>query len=290
MNNILVTGSKGQLGSELSELSNDYKNFNFFFTDKDDLNITEYNATKKFLAINNINFIINCAAYTEVDKAESEPELANLINHIAVGNLAKLSKEKKIKLIHISTDYVFDGRKEHPYTESDKPNPQNIYGKTKLDGELAMKMINPRNSLIIRTSWLYSKFGNNFVKKMIDLSKTNKQISVVVDQIGSPTNASDLANIILKILPKIKNNNVEVFHYANDGYCSWYEFAKTIFKINGNDANLIPCRSDDLPNKIKRPKYSVLSTSIIKKKYKFVIPLWTDSLTNNFELFKKVKK
>lgn len=202
MNNILVTGSKGQLGSELNELSNDYKNFNFFFTDKDDLNIAEYNATKKFLAINNINFIINCAAYTEVDKAESEPELANLINHIAVRNLAKLSKEKKIKLIHISTDYVFDGRKEHPYTESDKPNPQNIYGKTKLDGELAMKMINPRNSLIIRTSWLYSKFGNNFVKKMIDLSKTNKQISVVVDQIGSPTNASDLANIILKILPK----------------------------------------------------------------------------------------
>ena len=290
MKNILVTGSKGQLGLELSELSNDYKNFNFFFTDKDDLNINEYDAIMKFLVIKNINYIINCAAYTEVDKAESEPELANLINHIAVRNLAKLSKEKKIKLIHISTDYVFDGRKEHPYTESDKPNPQNIYGKTKLDGELAIKMINPRNSLIIRTSWLYSKFGDNFVKKMIDLSKTNKQISVVMDQIGSPTNASDLANIILKILPKIKNDNVEVFHYANDGYCSWYEFAKTIFKINGDDINLVPCRSDDLPYKEKRPKYSVLSTSKIKKKFKFVIPLWTDSLTKNLELFKKVKK
>ena len=281
--NILVTGSKGQLGSELNILAHDYMNFSFFFTDKLDLNIADLNNTSCFLDENNINLIINCAAYTDVDKAEHQADLANLVNHLAVVNLAELSKEKKIKLIHISTDYVFDGTKRNPYIETDIPNPQTVYGKTKLLGELALKRINPRNSLILRTSWLYSKFGNNFVHKMIDLAKKNKQIKVVSDQIGSPTNASDLAKNILEIVPKIKNKNVELYHYANDGFCSWYDFAKIIFEINNMDVNLVSMESSDYHGNKKRPKYTVLSTSLIKNKFKFVIPSWRDSLIKNFK-------
>ena len=281
--NILVTGSKGQLGSELNILAHDYMNFSFFFTDKLDLNIADLNNMSCFLDENNINLIINCAAYTDVDKAEHQADLANLVNHLAVVNLAELSKEKKIKLIHISTDYVFDGTKRNPYIETDIPNPQTVYGKTKLLGELALKRINPRNSLILRTSWLYSKFGNNFVHKMIDLAKKNKQIKVVSDQIGSPTNASDLAKNILEIVPKIKNKNVELYHYANDGFCSWYDFAKIIFEINNMDVNLVSMESSDYHGNKKRPKYTVLSTSLIKNKFKFVIPSWRDSLIKNFK-------
>ena len=168
--------------------------------------IRDSNAVKDFVESNNVNAIINCAAYTLVDRAESEPELANQINHLAVLNLATLAKAHNIKLIHISTDYVFDGKSQKPYKETDKTNPQSVYGRTKLDGELAMQKINPTNSIIIRTSWLYSKFGNNFVKKITVLSKTNSEINMVSDQVGSPTSAADLAQVILTILPKIKNN------------------------------------------------------------------------------------
>ena len=229
MNNILVTGGNGQLGSELKEIAPNYQDYNFLFTDVKDLDITNHTAVAAFIESNNITVIINCAAYTAVDKAESEPELADAINHLAVTNFAQIAKDKNIKLIHISTDYVFDGNNHKPYVETDTPNPQSVYGKTKLDGELAMQQINPANSIIIRTSWVYSKFGNNFVKTMLRLAETRDEISVVTDQVGTPTNAADLAKAILNILPQIKNEIVELFHYSNEGVCCWYDFAKTVF-------------------------------------------------------------
>ena len=231
MNKILVTGSKGQLGSEIIELSVTYPNYNFVFTDLEKLDVTNHSAVAAFIESNNINVIINCAAFTAVDKAESEPVLSDSINHLAVANFAQIAKDKNIKLIHISTDYVFDGINYKPYIEKDVPNPKSVYGLTKLNGEQAMKQINPSNSIIIRTSWVYSKFGNNFVKTMLRLAETRDEISVVSDQIGSPTNAADLANTILNILPKINNQTVEVFHYSNLGVASWYDFAKAIFEI-----------------------------------------------------------
>ncbi len=286
MENILVTGGSGQLGSEIKELSINYNTYRFFIPYSSELDITKYNDVEEYINNNRINIIINCAAYTNVDKAEFDYELADKINHKAVKNLAKLSKSKKIKLIHISTDYVFDGRTNKPYKEYETPNPQTNYGRTKLDGELAMKKINPNNSIIIRTSWLYSKFGNNFVKKVLHLAKLNKQINVVSDEIGSPTNASDLAFNILKILPKIKNKNVELYHFANEGFCSWHEFAKEIFKINKIDINLASNDSKNFSKKLNRPKYSVLSTSTIKNKFNLEIPTWIDSLNNNFNIEK----
>ncbi|MDC0372010.1 dTDP-4-dehydrorhamnose reductase, partial [Flavobacteriaceae bacterium] len=190
MNNILITGGNGQLGSELKELAPNFLDYNFLFTDVSDLDITAHEQVRDFIELNNINVIINCAAYTAVDKAESEPELSDAINHLAVANFAQIAKDKNIKLIHISTDYVFDGTNHKPYLETDTPNPKSVYGQTKLDGELAMQKINPGNSIIIRTSWVYSKFGNNFVKTMLRLAETRDKISVVSDQIGSPTNAA----------------------------------------------------------------------------------------------------
>ena len=197
MLNILVTGGNGQLGSELKEIAPNYQDYNFLFTDVKDLDITNHGAVACFIESNKINVIINCAAYTAVDKAESEPELADEINHLAVANFSEIAKKNNIKLVHISTDFVFDGTNKKPYKEIDVPNPLSVYGQTKLDGELAMQKINPANSIIIRTSWVYSRFGNNFVKTMIRLAETRDEISVVADQIGSPTNAEDLAQLIL---------------------------------------------------------------------------------------------
>ena len=224
MNNILVTGGNGQLGSELKELASNFPDYNFLFTDVSNLDITAHKEVRLFVERNNINVIINCAEYTAVDKAESEHEIPDAINHLAVANFAQIAKDKNIKLIHISTDYVFDGTNNKPYLETDTPNPQSVYGKTKLDGELAMRKINPANSIIIRTSWVYSRFGNNFLKTMLRLAETRDEISVVADQIGSPTSATDLAKAILTILPMVHNKTVEIFHYSNEGLCSWYDF------------------------------------------------------------------
>ena len=278
MNNILVTGGNGQLGSELREIAPNYPDYNFLFTDVKQLDITSHTAVKEFIEINNINVIINCAAYTAVDKAESEPELADTINHLAVANFARLAKDKNIKLIHISTDYVFDGTNHKPYAETDVPNPKSVYGKTKLDGELAMQQINPANSIIIRTSWVYSKFGNNFVKTMLRLAESRDKISVVGDQIGTPTNAADLAKAILTILPQIKNETVELFHYSNEGVCSWYDFAKAIFEINGLPIKVDPIESSQYPTPVERPFYSVLNKNNIKENFQLEIPYWKDSL------------
>ena len=282
--NILITGADGQLGMTFKSLPLDGFDYNLIFTNSKDLDITDHQIVRKFILDKKINVIINCAAYTLVDKAEIEANKADQINHQAVANLAQVAKDLFIKLIHISTDYVFDGSKSSPYVESDFTNPQTFYGKTKLNGEIAIKNINPKNSIIIRTSWLFSRFGKNFVNKMLELAKTNKQIRVVSDQIGSPTNANDLVRVILKIIPKIKNNNVELFHFSNEGSCSWYEFAKEIFKINEIDTKLIPVLSNKYPTKAKRPNLSVLSSDKIKNKYKFAIPSWMDALKYNFEL------
>ena len=284
MLNVLITGGDGQLGMTFKSLPSGGLNYNFIFTNSKDLDITNHKSIREFILDNKINVIINCAAYTLVDKAEIEPNKADQINHQAVANLAQVAKDLFVKLIHISTDYVFDGNKSSPYVESDSTNPTTVYGKTKLNGEIAIKKINPKDSIIIRTSWLFSCFGKNFVNKMLELAKINKQISVVSDQIGSPTNANDLAKFILKIIPKIKNNNVELFHFSNRGSCSWYEFAKEIFKINNIDKTLIPVSSDYYPTKSKRPNFSVLSTNKIQNKYKFAIPSWMDALKHNFEL------
>jgi|TARA_B110001450_G_scaffold243038_1_gene253933 dTDP-4-dehydrorhamnose reductase len=278
MNNILVTGGNGQLGSELKELAPNYQKNNFLFTDVKTLDITNHTAVKEFIELNNINVIINCAAYTAVDKAESEPELSNAINHLALANFAQIAKDNNIKLVHISTDYVFDGTNYKPYVETDTPNPQSVYGQTKLDGELAMQHINPKRSIIIRTSWVYSKFGNNFVKTMLNLSKNREEINVVADQIGSPTNAADLAEAILIMLPQIKNENIELFHYSNEGICSWYDFSKAIFEIQGVLVKVNPIESKQYPTPAKRPFYSVLDKSRIKDVFQLEVPFWKDSL------------
>ncbi|MDB9783260.1 dTDP-4-dehydrorhamnose reductase [Winogradskyella sp.] len=280
MNNILVTGGNGQLGSELRELVPNYQDYNFLFTDVKDLDITNHTAVTAFIESNNITVIINCAAYTAVDKAESEPELADAINHLAVANFAQIAKDKSIKLIQISTDYVFDGTNQESYVETDTPNPQSVYGKTKLDGELALQQINPANSIIIRTSWVYSKFGNNFVKTMLRLAESRDEISVVVDQIGSPTNAADLAEAILNILPQVSNETVQLFHYSNEGVCSWYDFAKAIFEIKEISIKVNPIESTQYPTPAERPYYSVLNKSKIKEVYGIEIPYWKKSLFN----------
>ena len=203
--NILVTGSSGQLGSEIKELSKDYS-YNLFFTTRSELDIINKEDIKNFVNDNNINTIINCAAYTAVDKAEEDKVNADLVNRKAVEKLAQIAKENNIKLIHISTDYVFDGKSFKPYTEDDMTNPNSVYGQTKLDGELEMIKINPSNSIIIRTSWVYSSFGNNFVKTMIRLGKEKDSLGVIFDQVGTPTYAKDLAKIILDIIPNIEGN------------------------------------------------------------------------------------
>jgi len=278
MSNILVTGANGQLGSELKDLSSLYLNNTFVFTDVAELDICNHTAVKEFIVKNSINTIINCAAYTAVDKAEEQEDLANAINHLAVANFAQIAKDINIKLIHVSTDYVFDGTNFKPYQETDKPNPQSVYGQTKLDGELAIQKINPANSIIIRTSWVYSNYGNNFVKTMLRLGKERDELGVIVDQIGTPTNARDLAGTILEILPKIQNENVELFHFSNEGVCSWYDFANAIFKIKNIDVKVNAIETFQYPTAAKRPYYSVLNKRKIRDQFEIDIPYWRDSL------------
>lgn len=277
MLNILVTGSKGQLGSEVKALSSNYK-YNFLFTDKNELDISNRKNINTFIEKENIDIIINCAAYTAVDKAEKEKELADNINHKAVRYLAELSKEKNIKLIHISTDYVFNGENFRPYIESDTTNPNGVYGQTKLDGEKALEKINPKNSIIIRTSWVYSSSGANFVKTMLRLGKERDSLGVIFDQVGTPTYARDLAKCILDILPKINNETVEIYNYSNEGVLSWYDFSKEIMKMAKIDCDINPIETKDYPTPTSRPHYSLLNKGKIKKEFNIVIPFWKDSL------------
>jgi len=275
--NILVTGSSGQLGSEIKELSKDYS-YNLFFTTRSELDIINKEDIKNFVNDNNINTIINCAAYTAVDKAEEDKVNADLVNRKAVEKLAQIAKENNIKLIHISTDYVFDGKSFKPYTEDDMTNPNSVYGQTKLDGELEMIKINPSNSIIIRTSWVYSSFGNNFVKTMIRLGKEKDSLGVIFDQVGTPTYAKDLAKIILDIIPNIENKKIEVYNYSNEGVLSWYDFAKEIMKMGKIDCIINPIETFQYPTPAKRPHYSLLNKSKIKDTFNITIPYWKDSL------------
>ena len=277
MFNILVTGSNGQVGSEIKELSSNYP-YTFYFTRKDDLDITNEKSIEAFIVKNTITAIINCAAYTAVDKAESELELADKINHQAVFYLASIAKDKNIKLIHISTDYVFDGTNYKPYIETDNTNPQSVYGQTKLDGEKALQLLNPENSIIIRTSWVYSSYGNNFVKTMLRLGRERESLGVIYDQVGSPTYAKDLAKIILDILPKINNTQTEIYNYSNEGVASWYEFAKEIMKMAKLPCKINSIETLDYPTPAKRPHFSLLNKAKIKNEFAIDIPYWKDSL------------
>ena len=283
MNNILVIGSQGQVGSEIQALSSQY-NYNFFFTNKNQLNITDYPSIRNFITYNNIDTIINCVAYTAVDRAEKEQELADSINHLATEYLAKVAKEKNIKLIHLSTDYVFDGKNFKPYLETDKTNPNSIYGVTKLNGEKKLIEINPINSIIIRTSWVYSSFGNNFVKTMLKLGKEKESLGVIFDQVGTPTYARDLAKTILDILAKIENRNVEIYHYSNEGVLSWYDFAKEIMRMAKLKCDINPIETKEYPTPAKRPHYSLLNKTKIKKEFHIEIPFWKDSLDECLKL------
>ena len=265
---ILITGASGQLGLELSKLITDA-----ILTDKDKLDITDPKTVNDFIDLNNIDTIINCAAYTAVDKAEDDRDMAYKINVIGSENLAKT----KCKLIHISTDYVFDGNSCKPYKPEDKTNPISVYGKTKLQGEEAI-LKNNKNIIIIRTAWLYSKNGNNFLKTMQKLGLEKENINVVYDQVGTPTFAGDLAKAIVEILPQINKETAGIYHYTNEGVCSWYDFACKIMKLSNLKCKVNPILSEQYPTKAIRPHYSVLDKSKIKKTFNLEIEHWEDAL------------
>lgn len=283
---ILVTGANGQLGSELNIISA-YEPFNFIFTDIAELDLTNGAEVNSFFNINKIDFCINCAAYTAVDKAEKNVEAARSVNVDAVQNIAEACTINNTFLIHISTDFVFRGNSCKPLTEKSKPDPISVYGFTKLEGENIALKSNDK-SIIIRTSWLYSSYGNNFVKTMIRLGNEKEELGVVADQIGSPTYAGDLAKAIIEIIRSAETDDLEekcgIYHFSNEGVASWYDFAKAIFEYRGINVMINPLRSEQFPLPAQRPFYSVLDKSKIKSNFKLSIPNWRDSLKSCLEL------
>lgn len=276
---ILVVGAKGQLGSEIRKLVLEYPNFHFTFSDLPELDICDYELLFKYVKENNIDAIINCAAYTAVDKAETETSLAEKVNVTGVNNLVKIIKEVNGKIIHISTDYVFDGNACIPYKEEDKTNPLGVYGMTKYEGE--RKVLNSEvNGIVIRTSWLYSSFGNNFVKTMLRLGSEKKELGVIFDQVGTPTYAADLAKACLEILSKKEklNDKGKLYHFSNEGVASWYDFSKAIMEIAKIECKIEPIETKDYPTAAKRPQYSILNKTKIKSYFGLSIPYWRDSL------------
>ncbi len=283
---ILVTGANGQLGNELKVIAPEYKNYQFLFVTKEDLSIDSFDATAKYFAGHSIDFCINAAAYTAVDKAESEPEKAFLINAEAVGNLARVCRQQHVQFIHVSTDYVFDGTAETPYKETDATNPMSVYGASKLKGE-ELALQNDPSSIIIRTSWLYSSFKNNFVKTMLRLMKEKDSINVVNDQYGCPTYAADLAGAILQIISSGKPKEIQgIYHYANSGITNWYEFALAIKNLSGSSCIVNPITTAQYPTAAKRPLYSVLDTAKTQKEFNIVISGGKDSLEKCLKLLK----
>ena len=284
--NILVSGSNGQLGSEIKDLVTNYKDFNFFFRDLTELNICDAEALTSFIVDENINAVINCAAYTAVDKAEKDVDIAEKVNSEGVLNLVNAVQKVQGKLIHISTDYVFDGNNFLPYKESDPVSPIGVYGKTKRAGELAV-INGDIDALVIRTSWLYSAYGNNFVKTMLKLGHDRDELGVIFDQVGTPTNASDLAKTCLDILSDKSSENIsasgKIYHYSNEGVTSWYDFSKAIMELGSNDCKLRPIETKDYPTPAKRPHFSVLNKTKIKKDFNIEIPYWRDSLEKCIE-------
>ena len=283
---ILVTGANGQLGSELRVIAPQFPYCQFLFVSKEDLNIVNFNAPIKYFKGHSIDYCINCAAYTAVDKAESEKEMAFLINADAVAILAKICTKNNTQLIHISTDYVFDGTADKPYKENDKTSPVSVYGISKLQGEeLAIKHC--PSSIIIRTSWLYSSFKNNFVKTMLRLMKEKESINVVNDQFGCPTYAADLALAIMQIIKsKQSKANPGIYNYTNAGITNWHVFALAIKEISGSNCIINPVSTAQYPTAAKRPAYSVLDTTKIQEAFNIVIPEWKDSLGKCLALLK----
>ena len=276
MKKILVTGCNGQLGSSLRrEIDND-PDIEAVYTDYDTLDITNREAVERFLSDHRFDIIVNCAAYTAVDKAESDEILASALNTGAVGNLGEAAVKTGAKVIHISTDYVFSGQGFRPYEENDEPYPQSIYGRTKLEGEGLLTSF-CSNAMIISTAWLYSEFGKNFVKTMLDLAETRPEINVVADQIGTPTYAGDLASAIHTII-KHEKWIPGIYHFTDEGVASWYDFTKAIFEMAGKEVKVNPIPTSAYPTPAKRPLYSVLSKSKIKNTYGIDIPYWRDSL------------
>ncbi len=289
MATILITGSKGQLGSEIQEVHNRFNPLNFIFTDIDSLDISDVPQLKNFFNNNKIDYIVNCAAYTAVDKAESDRRNAEKLNILSVSNLAKLATNYKIKLIHLSTDYVFDGNSAVPYSETDKTNPVSVYGITKLKGET--EALRHLKTIIIRTSWLYSSFGNNFVKTMLRLTGDRDEVGVVNDQSGNPTYAHDLALVILQIIQSSEENPENfkpgIYHYANEGECTWYDLTCEIVNYTGLECMVNPIMTVDYPTPAKRPAYSVFNKEKIKLAYNIEIPHWKDSLHVCLDKLKK---
>ena len=284
MQKILVTGSNGQLGNEIRVVSSRHTNFEYFFTDVDELDICNKQALETFVAENGINIIVNCAAYTVVDKAEEDVELCFRINRDAVKNIGEVAQKNNIKVVHVSTDYVFDGTNHLPYTEDMPVCPATIYGKSKLEGEQALMQV-CENAIILRTSWLYSSFGANFVKTMLKLGAERDTLNVIFDQIGTPTYAADLAEAILQIVNS--DNFVSgIYHYSNEGICSWYDFTKAIHRLAGICCNVQPIETKDYPAKTPRPHYSVLNKTQIKSTYKITIPHWEESLEKCINILK----
>lgn len=277
--NILVTGANGQLGNEMRIVAKNSAD-NYIFTDVAELDITNAEAVEKMVMDNDVKIIVNCAAYTNVDKAEDDSEFAEILNAKAAENLAVAMKKNDGLLVHVSTDYVFGGTKNNTPCKEDEPaNPTGVYGVTKLHGEQAIIASGCRH-IIIRTAWLYSEFGKNFLKTMLNLTTTKPQLKVVFDQVGTPTYAYDLALAIFDIVKNRKyEGNDGVYHYSNEGVCSWFDFTKMIAEYAGNtQCDIQPCHSDEFPSKVVRPSYSVLDKTKIKATFGTVVPYWTDSL------------
>ncbi len=276
--NILITGSNGQLGSEFRDLAPSWDQHQFFFADQQELDVTASDKLAKFLKANKIECLINCAGYTAVDKAEEDKAGAIRLNATAVKHMAEATAKAGAIMIHISTDYVFDGRAFKPYTENDTASPKTTYGKSKLDGEIEM-IFNAKRALIFRTSWLYSSYGSNFVKTILEKAQKEKQLKVVYDQVGTPTYARDLAKAILEIIPKVPSRiRAEIYNFSNHGVASWYDFAQAIVEIKGLDCKILPVTSKEFTTVAQRPHYSVLNKSRVTNDFGIEIPYWRDSL------------
>jgi dTDP-4-dehydrorhamnose reductase len=283
--NILVTGANGQLGMEFRALANNYPAYNFLFVSKDELSISDTSSVENFFSRHKIDCCFNCAAYTAVDKAETEREVAFEINGTAVGNLAAVCKKYGTLLIHIYTDYVFNGNASEPYRETNATDPVNAYGASKLLGETEAMKNNP-SCIIIRTSWVYSSFGKNFVKTMLRLMSEKESISVVNDQVGCPTYANDLAKAMMKIISENENPPAGIYNYSNKGVISWYEFALAINEISAGSCIVDPVSTSQYPTPAKRPNYSVLDTSKIQQVFNIEIPSWKESLEKCISILK----
>lgn len=284
---ILITGSNGQLGNEIKSLATLYPSWRFHFTDVQELDILDLEAIDAFMIQNKITAIVNCAAYTAVDKAESDLELCHKINAIGPENLAKAASTHKARFIHVSTDFVFSGNSCKPYVEEDKADPIGAYGATKYDGEVRVQKADPQ-STILRTSWLYSSFGNNFVKTMLRLGKERDSLGVIFDQVGTPTYANDLAKAILVILAsEASAYKPGMYHYSNEGVASWYDFTKAIHEIAGISCDVKPILAASYPLPAARPHYSVMNKEKIKQAYGIEIPYWKDALKQCMHLLKQ---